>query len=411
MEALNERKAIVHRHIPAIPITLCLMIGALVPACTHGNQAADTRASEDLSLPCVDVFSPPEGGYPNIRIPAIVFTEKGTLLAFAEGRQGGDHSENDIILKRSGDGGATWGPVQIISEMGGDSLNDPCAVVLDSGRVLLLFQRFPQGYHARRMEGHTEMAELGYGGPRNTQTFLTHSDDDGITWTPPRDITQSIRRPDAISVGSPGIGIQLAKGSHKGRVLCPLYETIPMDGGRYWRNAVAISDDGGKTWRYSERVPHEGLEGYSNEAQIVELADGTILLSSRNQGGRPCRKSARSRDAGETWEPMREDPDLVTPPCMGSVVSLPRGVGEKPLLLISLPNTTKPRRNGTVFISADEGETWPLKRTIYPGGFAYSCLVALPENKAGCLFERDGYRYTSFTTFGLDYFGALPSSP
>ena len=108
---------------------------------------------------------------------------------------------------------------------------------------------------------------------------------------------------------------------------------------------------------------------------------------------------------------MREDQDLVTPPCMGSVVSLPRGVGEKPLLFLSLPNTTKSRRNGTIFVSADEGETWPVKRTIYRGGFAYSCLVALPEGKVGCLFERDGCRYTSFTTVGLSDFDALPPAP
>ena len=88
----------------------------------------------------VNVFVPKEDGYPAIRIPSIVCTNPGTLLAFAEGRQSGDHSKNDIILKRSEDDGQTWNKVQLIHDAGERSLNNPQAVVLDSGRILLMYQ-------------------------------------------------------------------------------------------------------------------------------------------------------------------------------------------------------------------------------------------------------------------------------
>lgn len=394
---------------------VCVLLTVLCLGCSHaekelpvqGQMANRSAVSEEVSAPpgleLVDVYRAGKDGYPNVRIPALAVSVKGTLLAFAEGRQGGDHSENDIILKRSMDNGKTWGAVQVVAEKGGDSLNDPCAVVLrESGRIFLMFQRYPQGYHSRKMN-HTERAELGYGGPRNTQTFLTRSDDDGVTWSELEDITRSVRMDDAIAVGSPGIGIELAHGDHRGRILMPLYETLPLGkDDRYWRNCAAISDDGGTTWRVGERVPHEGLDGYANECQLVELPDGAILLNARNQDGALWRKSAVSTDGGETWQPMREDPDVVSPPCMGSIVAYGRGQGRLPLLFLSAPHSEDSRENGTIFVSSDGGETWPHTYCVYPGSFAYSCLAVLPDGKIGCLFERDRYMRTTFVAVPVD---------
>jgi sialidase-1 len=339
----------------------------------------------------VDVYTKGVEGYPDIRIPALVVTNAGTLLAFAEGRQAGDHSENDIILKRSTDGGATWGSLQVIAEMGGDSLNDPCAVVLpDSGRILLMYQRFPQGYHTGKLR-HTEQAALGFDGPTNTQTFLVHSDDDGVTWSEPRDISRMVRRDDVIAVGSPGSGIVLRHAPHAGRVLIPIYEHMPAGGGATaWRNCVAISDDHGETWRLSERPAHEGMAGYGNECQLAEFADGSIRLDSRNQGGVPMRKFTTSTDGGETWAPMQLDAGLVSPACMASILLVPRKEADD-LLVVSLPNTETKREMGTLLISTDQGKTWPRKHVLYPGEFAYSCLALLPNGDVACLFERDHY--------------------
>lgn len=370
---------------------------AAFPAPTRA-QGADPVPAVDI-LTMSDAFGVGEGGYPQVRIPAVVVTRSGTVLAFAEARQAGDHSENDIVLKRSLDAGVTWQPLQLVAEMGGDSLNDPCAVVLpETGRVLLMYQRYPKGYHTHKM-AHTEPAERGYGGPRNTQTFLTRSEDDGVTWSAPEDITRSVRRPDAISLGSPGVGIQLEHGPHKGRILFPLYEVMPPAGNsRHSYNCAAISDDGGVGWRLGARVPEAGPEGEADECQLVELSDGTAVMDARQVRGR-CRKGTRSRDGGETWEPRYDAPDLVAPPCMGSILRV-GATGESDVLLASMPNTVdRKRENGTLFISGDGGITWPAKRVLYPGEFAYSCLTNMPGGRVGCLFERDDYARIAFAVF------------
>lgn len=385
-----------------------LIVAALgVAAAAAGDIGGDAMRGIEYT----DVFSRGSGGYPVYRIPAVVALDTGAVLAFAEARspeseeQHDDHAENDIVLRRSMDGGRTWGPLQVVAEMGGDSLNDPCAVVLpDSGRVLLMYQRFPKGYHARRMS-HTEVAELGYGGPRNTQTFLAHSDDGGATWSAPREITRSVRREDAISIGSPGNGVVLSRGRHVGRVLLPLYEVIPIDDDeeRYWRNCVAYSDDGGETWRLGGRVPLDGLTGCANECQIAELADGSVRMHARLQFGALRVVQAVSRDGGESWTPFEPDPALVTTPCMTSLIAYrPPETGET-WLLASLPNSTGDRANGTVFLSRDGGQTWPLRRVLYEGGFAYSSLTVLPDGRVGCLFERGPYDHVTFAAFPVDW--------
>jgi sialidase-1 len=381
------------RTFPCLTVTAAILV-----ALSAASHAQEVKPGPELNiLKTSDVYGRGTDGYPEVRIPAVTVTPKGTILAFAEARQAGDHSENDIVLKRGLDGGATWQPMQLIADMGGDSLNDPCVVVLpESGRVLLMYQRYPKGYHTERM-GSIQPAELGYGGSHNTQSFLVRSDDDGATWSKPEDITRSVRRPDAISVGSPGIGIQLKHGPHKGRILLPLYEVVPPAGNkRQWANCAAISDDGATSWRLGERVPDAGLNGDGDECQLAELGDGTVVISVRQTVGE-CRYGATSTDAGETWQPAQIVPDLVSPPCMASMISV--SAGKEEILAASMPNTLKHRRNGTVFVSRDGGKSWPEKHVIYPGEFAYSCLVQLPDGRLGCLFERDDYSKISFAVF------------
>lgn len=392
-----------------MPKTLVHMLLTLAVLPVSWSAWADENQGISPEM-LVNLYSDGDAGYPRFRIPALLALEDGALLAFAEGRrpsfpgQHDDHAQNDIVLRRSVDGGETWGPIQVVADMGGDSLNDPCAVALPgSGRVLLMFQRFPQGYHARKME-HTEVAALGYGGPRNTQTFLVYSDDSGVSWSAPRDITRSVRSEDAISVGSPGVGIALAHGPHAGRILLPLYEVIPVTGHedeeRYWRNRAAISDDQGATWRLGERAPIDGLEGYGNECQLAECANGDIRMHARLQSGANRVAWSLSRDGGDTWTPMKEDAGLVTTPCMTSLVACPAPSGGS-RLLASLPNSEKGRENGTLFISYDGGKTWPTRQCIYPGGFAYSSLAPLPDGRVGCLFERGPYEFLAYTTISV----------
>lgn len=354
------------------------------------------RAAAPGSPALVDVFVGGKDGYPAYRIPALLTTKRGSLLAFAEGRASlRDHAENDIVLKRSIDGGKTWGALQLIDEDGANALNNPTAVLVrDTGRVILMYQRYAKGFDEHN-------AEPGHDGPRVCRTFVTHSDDDGVTWSEPADATAQVKRPtEATSTATgPGIGIQLARGKHAGRIV------MPFNQGPHgkWKVYAVFSDDAGKSWRYGETAP-EGTKGYANEVQFVELSDGSVMLNARNQGGDKLRKVSISRDGGETWSATRHDAALVEPVCQASLLRHPGGADvTRDVFLFCNPATQTGRTNGTVRLSRDEGKTWPSARVLYPGSFAYSCLASLPDGSVGCLFERDGTRKISFAAFTMEW--------
>ncbi len=337
------------------------------------------------------------------RIPSLVTTREGTLLAFAERRVGlGDHAQNDIVVRRSADNGKTWSSVHVIADYGKSSLNDPMAVVLSSGRILLIFQEYPYGIHSRN-SGWIQMADEGYDGPRNTHSWLTSSDDDGLSWSRPREITGMIRPHDRISVGSPGIGIQLKRGKFEGRIVIPLYLTKKIDdNNRVWTNAVAWSDDEGKTWKISNDMHREGQTGYGNEAQVAELSDGSVLFVARNQGGL-YRQVSVSRDGGRTWSPMRLDFGLPGTACQGSLLGIDAPEKEGRLILQASPANKYARNTGTIRMSDDEGKNWKYSRTVTPAFFAYSCLTQLQNDQIGLLYEADHYRTIRFRKFSLDW--------
>ena len=369
---------------------------AIILAALLGQFGAPNWAAEP-ALEIVDVFFNGQDGYPAFRIPALITTKRGTLLAFAEGRASlHDHAENDIVLKRSTDGGKTWGPLQLVHEDGINALGNPTVVVArETGRALLMYQRYPKGFDEHK-------AEPGLDGPRICRTFTQYSDDDGATWSKPVEVTAQVKRPTEVTstATGPGIGIQLARGKHAGRIL------MPFNQGPYgkWKVYAVFSDDGGQSWRYGETAP-EGAAGYANEVQFVELNDGSVMLNARNQGGGlKIRKVSVSRDDGETWSVTKHDVALIEPVCQASILRHPGGDDpEKDIFLFSNPATQTGRTNGTVRLSRDQGSTWPVSRVIYPGGFAYSCLASLPDGVVGCLFERDGTTKISFARFTVNW--------
>ncbi|MBM3848147.1 MAG: exo-alpha-sialidase [Verrucomicrobia bacterium] len=346
--------------------------------------------------PLVDVFTGGQEGYAIYRIPALLSTGGNTLLAFAEGRlTRHDHAENDIVAKRSADDGRTWGPLQVIHQAGSNALNNPTAVMLQNNRrVLLVYQHYAKGFDEHK-------AAPGFDGPRVCRTFIQHSDDQGATWSSPREITAQIKRPTHVTstAAGPGVGIQLARGKHQGRIL------IPFNQGPFgaWKVYAAISDDGGNSWRYGETAS-EGAAGFANEVQFAELKDGTVMLNARNQGpGEKLRKIARSSDGGETWTTTTLDKTLIDPICQASLIAVPgNGRDTTPILFFANPASQHARTNGVLRWSRDEGKTWSDSRVIYPGSFAYSCLAWMGHGRVGCLFERDGYSKISFTLTALE---------
>ena len=363
----------------------CWVLVALTSATlAQGEPPGAQRSGEPRHT---SLFTSGAEGYHTFRIPALIVTKKGTLLAFCEGRKATrqDFGDIDLVLKRSTDLGRSWSELVVVHEEGGSekvTIGNPCAVVDQStGVVWLAFCR------------------------NNNDVFVTHSDDDGKTWARPRNITSNVKKPSWHWVATgPGVGIQLAKGPHAGRLLIP-GDHNPMEGEPTPAHGSHVfhSDDHGKTWRLGGEL--QG--GAIGEPQIVELDDGSVLANVRSNVGRH-RAIAVSTDAGRTWGKTRRDKALIEGEpggCQGSILRYTsKGAGDKNRILFSNPANVERRARMTVRISYDEAKSWPIGKLLHEGPSGYSCLTVLPDMSIGLLYERGekSFRETvSFATFSL----------
>ena len=307
-------------------------------------------------------------GYPYFRIPALIVTHRGTLLAFCEGRRGSSDTGNvDLVYRRSTDGGATWSPLKVLADFGDDAIENATPVVdRQTGFVWLLLTANP---------GSINEAQIMEAKPPGTRTvWVTHSEDDGLTWLPPKEITQTTKRPDWTWYATgPGNGIQL----RSGRLLIPCDHTDK--GTKMMHSHVIYSDDHGKSWRLGGTAGSQ-----TNESAIAELADGTLVLNMRSYSGQHLRAVSRSHDGGLTWTEPESDPALIEPVCQASLVSYGSNTN---VLLFSNPASQK-RERLTIRLSEDGGHTWKYARVLYDGPAAYSSLAVLKDGTIGCLYER-----------------------
>jgi len=187
------------------------------------------------------------------------------------------------------------------------------------------------------------------------------SDDDGVTWSKPREITKDVKRSDWTWYATgPGIGIQLKRGAHKGRLVVPCNHRTTGDGAGTpsdGNSHVIFSDDGGTNWQIGGS-PEPRL---FNESQVVELADGRVMLNMRNSAPGGRKNAARQRgvaissDGGATFEPARRDDKLIEPICQGSIVryTWPSDAG-KGRIVFSNPASETERVAMTVRVSYDD---------------------------------------------------------
>lgn len=353
----------------------------------------------------IDVYISGEQGYHTYRIPSIIKTKNGTLLAFAEGRATRkDVSEQDIVVKRSEDNGQTWSDPLVVAEDGRNSYANPCTVVEnETGRIFLFLQHYPYPCKERDVVPGLE-------GPEICRNFVLHSDDDGKSWSEPKNITKETKRPTgATSIASgPGIGIQKRRDPHEGRIIIP-YNQGPWG---KWRNYMIYSDDKGDTWHMGDLIPNHPKKRGGNEIQIVELKNGSLMANSRSYGlslfqKRNCRRTSISADGGETWSKYKDDKTLIEPRCMASIY---RGSdpldGEQSRILFSNPATKLQRKHGVVRVSYDEGKTWKHSKVIENGRFTYSCLVRMQNDTIGCFYEtgvHDNHEKIVLATFDLEW--------
>ena len=321
-----------------------------------------------------DLFVSGTLGYHTYRIPAIVVTKCGTVLAFCEGRKGSssDTGDIDMLVKRSTDGGTTWSDTQVIWDDGPNTCGNPCPVVdTATGTVWLLMT------HNLGIDRESQIIDLTSQGTRSV--WVAHSTDDGLTWSSPEDITGTAKQPDWTWYATgPGAGIQLTSG----RLLIPC-DHIEAHTNQYYSHVV-YSDDHGKTWRLGGSTPTDQV----NECEAVEMEDGVVLLNMRNYDRtQRTRAISQSRDGGLTWSGITRDPVLIEPICQASIR---RYSDEGNHILFSNPASTDERVNMTVRYSSDGCRTWSFSRSLHPGPAAYSCLAVLPDRTIGCLYER-GY--------------------
>ncbi|MFB9864388.1 exo-alpha-sialidase [Rufibacter immobilis] len=323
-----------------------------------------------------------DDGVDTYRIPGIVTTKKGTLLAVYDIRY--DHSRDlpaniDVGLNRSTDGGKTWEPMKIIMDMGAphqnNGIGDPAILydpVTDKIWVAALWSK-----------GNKSIAgsKPGLSPDETGQFVLVSSNDDGVTWSAPLSITNQVKNPAwNLYFNGPGNGIAMKDG----KLVFP---------SQYWdekgmpHSTIIYSDDHGATWKSGI-----GPKSNTTESQVVETTPGTLMLNMRDNRGQ-YRSVATTTDMGKTWvEHHTSYSALQDPVCMASFIKarVKTKNGMKDVLFFSNPNTLYSRTNITLKASLDLGETWQSANQILldeRAGFGYSALTKVDDETIGILYE------------------------
>jgi sialidase-1 len=321
------------------------------------------------------IFSNGAGGYSCYRIPAIVRTKNGTLLAFAEARKKNckDEGDIDLVLKRSSDNGKTWSDMILVWDDSDNTCGNPAPVVDERTGTIHLLMTWNKG------EDHIK--EINQGASIDTRrVFVTQSADDGAHWTRAKEITASVKRENwGWYATGPCHGIQVQKGPYAGRLV------IPCDHGelsvKKGYSHIIYSDDSGATWQLGGRSALER----TNESTVAELHNGELMLNMRSSSRDGVRMIAVSTDGGITWPTIQADTALVEPVCQGSLLAY-RPKKNKHVLFFSNP-AARTRTNMTIKMSTDNGRSWKKSYTVHSGPSAYSDMVMVPGGKVAILYE------------------------
>lgn len=323
------------------------------------------------------------------RIPGLVTTSRGTLLAVYDVRHNSSkdlQQHIDIGLSRSTDGGRTWQRMRLPLSFAGEGslpaaqngVGDPSILYDHTTHRAWVVAAWCHGMgYGMAWFNSAQGMDAGATG----QLVLAYSDDDGKTWSSPVNITSQVKRPEwYFLLQGPGRGITMRDGTL-------VFPTQYIDADRMPHSAIMYSRDGGRTWHM-----HEGPRTDTTEAQVAELPDGSLMLNMRdNRGG--SRAVAVTTDLGATWhEHQSSRKALREPVCMASLISVAAedNVSGRDILLFSNPDNEKSRRDITVKISFDGGNTWPAeKQVLLDGGdgWGYSCLTMIDRETVGILYE------------------------
>lgn len=324
---------------------------------------------------------PGDDGSVSYRIPGLARSNAGTLIAVYDirHRHAGDlPADIDVGVSRSTDGGQSWEPMIVAMNMGNDpqhgydGIGDPSILVDPANGRIWIAALWSHGNNGWNGSGPGMTPE------ETGQFMLAHSDDDGKTWSDPINVTSQMKDPAwRLFFNGPGAGIVLADGTLVFPAQFRAADGVP------W-STIIHSQDQGESWQVGT-----GVKSNTTEAQVVQLADGSIMINCRdNRGG--SRTVATTMDLGKTWQLHPSDRSALREPvCMASLLRWEHPA-HGDLIFFSNPDTTSGRYNMTLKVSRDQGLTWPdHDARLYDSRacFGYSCLAIAGPDHIGVLYE------------------------
>ena len=363
------------------------------------GQEAEVPTEQPL-FEQVNIFEAETGGYAHYRVPAIAVSPKGTVLAFVEARKNssGDWGTQDIMMRRSTDSGETWEEPRIIARVKGAIQQNEVAFTQNLAKPgEVTYNNIVPIVDRKNGVVHFLFCV------EYARAYYMRSDDDAMTFSEPVDITGTFEKFRSeydwkVLATGPGHGIQL----ENGRLVVPVWLSDGTGGHAHRPSIVSViySDDAGKTWERGDVVVRHPELKNPSETLALQLTDGRVVLNIRNESPEHRRAVSYSENGATGWTTPAFHDELVEPVCMGSLIRLsaqPRDSRNR--VLFANPDSNEPRdpersegnykrQNVTVRLSYDEGQTWPVKKSLEPGVSGYSDLATGPDGTIYCIYER-----------------------